>query len=140
MGDARAAAEDALDSVFCFCPTGDSKGFTARLYFSLLHGCLPIRIDSWRRNRSISGPPEWPFRSSLDWSLLALDVPLEETSTLVERLIAMPPLELEQRQAYVRHMAHRLLYDAPGHEHHDAPATFLHELHVRFGRKPRLLG
>lgn len=125
------AAKLASRSTFCVCPTGDSKGFTARLYFALLHGCVPIRIDGWRRNRTTSGPPEWPFRSSLNWSLLALDVPLRETPTLVERLVTMPPGELERRQAYLRRVAHRLLFDSPEHAHHDAPATLLHELHVR---------
>jgi hypothetical protein len=37
----------ALESDFCFCPTGDAKGFTARFYFSLLLGCLPVRVDGW---------------------------------------------------------------------------------------------
>ena len=40
-----------LDSDFCFCPTGDAKGFTARLYFSLLLGCLPVRVDGWQPYR-----------------------------------------------------------------------------------------
>ena len=40
-----------LESDFCFCPTGDAKGFTARLYFSLLLGCLPVRVDGWQPYR-----------------------------------------------------------------------------------------
>lgn len=37
----REAAEHALISTFCLCPTGDSKGFTARFYFSIAVSLLP---------------------------------------------------------------------------------------------------
>eukprot|EP00966_Prymnesium_polylepis_P158747 3669267-Prymnesium_polylepis.1 len=66
MADPREAAEMALNSTFCLCPTGDSKGFTARFYMALLHGCLPVRIDGYQRNMTI-GPPVYPFPHLIDW-------------------------------------------------------------------------
>ena len=53
----RYAATQSLSSVFCLCPTGDTKGLTARFYFSILHGCIPVRVDGWRRNYSMPPPP-----------------------------------------------------------------------------------
>ena len=34
-------------SVFCIAPSGDSASYCTRLYFALLSGCIPVRIDSY---------------------------------------------------------------------------------------------
>ena len=49
MLSVRQASHDALTATFCLCPTGDSKGHTARLFHAIVHGCIPIRVDGWER-------------------------------------------------------------------------------------------
>ncbi len=34
-------------SVFCIAPAGDSASFCTRLYFALLSGCIPVRVDTY---------------------------------------------------------------------------------------------
>eukprot|EP00966_Prymnesium_polylepis_P093186 2157453-Prymnesium_polylepis.2 len=100
------ARHTAQHSVFCLCPTGDSKGFTARLYFSLVHGCIPVRVDGHRR--STQGPNQWryPFPRLLDWDRLVVDVPWAETPTLLRRLKAFTAAEITRRQDYLHSVAH----------------------------------
>ena len=130
MADPREAARMASSSTFCICPTGDSKGFTARFYTALLHGCLPVRIDGYQRNATL-GPPVYPFPHLIDWSKIVVDVHYSEVHSLLPRLLAIPKSQVAHAQQYLRRVSHWLLTDVPGHEHHDAPAALLHELHVR---------
>ena len=121
------AAQVALTSTFCLCPTGDSKGFTARFYFVLLHGCLPIRVDGYRRNASLA-PPIFPFPRLIDWPRIMIDLAPDEAAGLLPRLLAMPQREIEERQSYLRHVAHWLLFDDEEHAHHDAATALVHTL------------
>lgn len=110
MLTAVSAAGAALRARFCLCPTGDSKGFTARLYFSIAHGCIPIRIDGFRR------PLRWselafPFPSLIDWRRVVIDVPFSEVASLVSRLKSIPQAEVEARQSYMRSIGHWLVFD-----------------------------
>ena len=63
----------AQTSKFCLCPTGDSKGFTARFYFSLFHGCVPVWIDTYKRRLSFDDLA-LPFKSDLDWKRLMVRI------------------------------------------------------------------
>ena len=112
-------------SVFCLCPTGDSKGFTARLYFSLVHGCIPVRVDGHRR--SMEGPNRWryPFPRLLDWERLVVDMPWAETPSLLQRLKSFTSAEVSRRQDYLHSVAHWLVYDTPGVAEDAATATIL---------------
>ena len=129
------AAQVALSSTFCLCPTGDSKGFTARFYFSLLHGCIAIRVDGYRRDATIAAPT-YPFPQLIDWSRLIIDMRPDEAPTLLPRLLAMSEREIEKRQSYLQHVAHWLLFDNEEHAHHDASAAVIHAIQSRvFGRR-----
>jgi len=61
--DVRQASAQAMGSDFCLCPTGDAKGHTARLYHSIVHGCIPVRVDGWERNYSIPASGNYTNRS-----------------------------------------------------------------------------
>ena len=107
----------ALESDFCFCPTGDAKGFTARLYFSLLLGCLPVRVDGWEPGRLHSGQLKmnttWPFQHLIDWRRLVVEVPWHSRkphSRLLRTLLLMPRAEILARRRYLRSVAHWLGY------------------------------
>mmetsp|Transcript_18389 Transcript_18389/g.58587 ORF Transcript_18389/g.58587 Transcript_18389/m.58587 type:complete len:364 (+) Transcript_18389:181-1272(+) len=127
----REAAQLATRSVFCVCPTGDSKGFTARFYFSLLHGCLPIRVDGWGRDPTLA-PPAFPFPELIDWQRIVLDVPMRQIDSLLPRLLAMSPSEVDDRLRYLWRVAPLLMYDVDdSRSHSDAPAAFLHVLEKR---------
>lgn len=128
MGPAE-AGQIARESTFCICPTGDSKGYTARFYFVMLHGCLPVRVDGWLRNTSLA-PPTYPFPGLIDWKKIVIDMVAEEigASDLTPKLLQMPIREVEERQSHLRHAAHWLLYDMKDHAHHDAPAALVKTL------------
>lgn len=130
MGPAE-AARIALSSAFCLCPTGDSKGFTARFYFVLLHGCLPVRVDGYNRS-AVQVPPAYPFQQLIDWSKIVTDIQADALPELMKTLLEMPPHEIERRQAYVRRIAHWLTYDERPHAHHDAASAVIHSIHHRF--------
>ena len=51
---------------------------------------------------------------------------------LLPRLLAMPQREIEERQSYLRHTAHWLLFDNEEHAHHDASAALIHQIQARF--------
>lgn len=70
---ARTASAEALRATFCLCPTGDSKGFTARFYWSILHGCIPVRYDGWRR-RLTRAETAYPYPSLIEWEKIVIDV------------------------------------------------------------------
>lgn len=133
----KEAAEVARSSTFCICPTGDSKGFTARFYFVLLNGCLPVRVDGYGRNTTLA-PTTFPFPRLINWSKIIIDMPPHLTTphhmaTMLPQILHMSAREIEERQSYLRHVAHWLLFDQEDdHSHHDAPAALIHELHGRF--------
>jgi hypothetical protein len=59
------AAEEALSSVFCICPTGDSKGLSARFYFAIVHGCIPVRVDGCELSHNSDPAGVRPFPAPL---------------------------------------------------------------------------
>ena len=128
MGPAE-AARIALSSAFCLCPTGDSKGFTARFYFVLLHGCLPVRVDGYNRS-AVQVPPAYPFQQLIDWSKIVTDIQADALPELMKTLLEMPPHEIE-RKAYVRRIAHWLTYDERP-TLTDAASAVIHSIHHRF--------
>mgnify|MGYP002631861539 CR=1 FL=1 len=81
MTSPQISAHRASNSRFCICPTGDSTGFTARLYFSLVHGCTPVFLDGWHRNIG------WddlalPFKTKIDWKRLIVYMPNPDEDVL----------------------------------------------------------
>ena len=107
----RAAAEYALASTFCLCPTGDSKGFTARFYFSIVHRCLPVRFDGYHRGLQ-PGDTAYPFPRHIDWAGIVVTAPDNANGTLLDVLLAMPKDEVAARQARLRQVAPLLMYYA----------------------------
>ena len=137
MKTVREAAEATAQSVFCLCPTGDSKGFTGRFWFALAHGCIPVRYDGWARNLTFE-EIAWPFRDRIDWHRAVVNVNIGEESQLLERLLAMPERELDDRLRYVRKVAPWLSYrgDAAGqppksHRGIDAAQLLIEQLEAR---------
>jgi len=114
MASPAKALRLSLDADFCLCPTGDAKGFTARFYFSLLLGCLPVRVDGWRRNQD-QMPTTWPNAHLVDWSRVVIDVPFMQavspTHGLLQKLLAIPGAEVVARRSHLRSVAHWLAYD-----------------------------
>ena len=131
----REAAEAALSSCFCLCPTGDSKGFTARFYFAIAHRCIPVRYDGFHRrllppprpassSRSDSPPgtnaehaaaserhhTAYPFSHRIDWSRVVYEAPDHSNGTLLDALLSVPHAEVEARLDYLRHVAPMLMY------------------------------
>ena len=50
---------------------------------------------------------------------------------LLSRLQAVPPAEVSARLAYMRQVAHWLLFDGEGHSEEDASDAFFRELEAR---------
>jgi len=73
------ASEWARRSVFCLCPSGDAPAFTQRFYWSLLHGCIPVRVDLFQR--APPDVPAFPFSSLINWSRAVIDVGTADTLT-----------------------------------------------------------
>ena len=129
------AAGVMAESTFCLAPTGDSKGFTARMYYALMHGCIPVRLDSWVKRRLPLERLVFPFSSLLNWSRLVVNYDtfaserlLRNGSLLLAQLRDMPPAELHDRLQAVHEAAQWLSYDRPiGGQ--DAPGALLLELH-----------
>lgn len=133
------AAQVAAESTFCLAPTGDSKGFTARLFYALLHGCIPVRVDAFEK-RSVSlnfSQVNFPFRSVLDWSRLIINEGanglLRNASGFLRRLRDMPAHEVADRLAYIRNTSRFLSYDLehPQFPGEDAPGALIRELERR---------
>ena len=142
------AADVARASTFCVCATGDAKGFTARFYFSLAAGCLPVFVDCWTRNLTLA-ELALPYPSLLNWSALVVVPPnsvgvptgVGVRGADVLRLVReMPEAEVARRQRYLHSVAHWLAYDLepssehPRHDRRDAPAALIRELELRFAR------
>ena len=112
------AARHSLDARFCLCPTGDSKGFTGRFYFSILHDCIPVRVDGWHRNLSVE-ELALPFRHRIDWSRAMVNYNPSrrgvegegDGESLLATLHGMSNREVEARTRYLREIAPRLVYD-----------------------------
>mmetsp|Transcript_6195 Transcript_6195/g.16270 ORF Transcript_6195/g.16270 Transcript_6195/m.16270 type:complete len:153 (+) Transcript_6195:1038-1496(+) len=135
---------DTLDlirtSTFCMCPTGDSKGFSARFYFSILNGCIPVKLDGWRRHLSFNDTA-WPFPSLIDWRRVVIEFPVPfqlfahdaYTMPIISRLLAMPLEEIEARLRYIHRIKHWLAFDDSrlAGAGRDAPAALICELELR---------
>jgi hypothetical protein len=105
----------ALESSFCLCPTGDSKGFTSRFFFSIAHDCIPVRVDGWQRELPFAAIA-YPFAHLVDWRKVVVNVPLDDAHGLLEWLRDMPANELRERRLALRHAAPMLLYSGGEHE------------------------
>ena len=142
------ATDVARASTFCVCATGDAKGFTARFYFSLAAGCLPVFVDCWTRNLTLA-ELALPYPSLLNWSALVVVPPnsvgvptgVGVRGADVLRLVReIPEAEVARRQRYLHSVAHWLAYDLepssehPRHDRRDAPAALIRELELRFAR------
>ena len=126
--DAPTAAATILESVFCLCPSGDIAGFTARLYFSIIHRCIPVYVDLHPRLVGFDDLA-FPFPRSINWSRVVLF--RREVANLVSDLAAISDGEIASRQHYMQSIAHLLVYDLPaGGE--DAASAFIRELEHRF--------
>ena len=132
MTTVAAAAHAAMTSLFCLCPTGDSTGFTARLYFSLVHGCIPVFVDLWQRAIGFDDLA-LPFPRAIDWRRAVLFRGFNATGNLLAELhrIAGRRGELHARLHYLRNISHWLVSEVPG-VRDDAPAAFVRELEARF--------
>ena len=138
MMEPMEASDVQLNSTFCLCPTGDSKGFTARFYTALIHGCIPVRVDGYERNTT-AGPVAYPFASLLDWQQMVIDIPLyRANASLVEELLAIPEERRRAMQHYIRSKAHWLVTDFAAHAHHDAAQAVVIELEQRFNVRPAI--
>lgn len=129
------ASAVALESTFCLSPTGDSKGFTARFYYALLHGCIPVRLDAYPRRNLTLERVALPFPSQLNWSKLMVNVRnaesiLRDTPGFLRQLRDMPKEEVQDRITYIRSVRHLFSYDAPATER-GAPAALVTELESR---------
>lgn len=131
--DAASGAATALRSHFCLCPSGDIVGFTARLFFSIIHRCIPVYVDLFPRTLTVE-ELAFPFPSTIDWQRVVLVRPLDSAAGLLRDLASMPAAELEARHRYADSIASFLVYDTPGLEQRDAPAAFITELERRFAR------
>lgn len=109
----RAAAIASMKSRFCLCPSGDIEtSFTARLYFSVIHECIPIVIDLWGYVGEDSRKLALPFPLSIDWQrFVILRSGTGRAHDVVREIVAMPEAELEARRAYMRSIAAWLVYD-----------------------------
>jgi uncharacterized membrane protein YgcG len=105
----REAAEAALASTFCLCPTGDSKGFTARFWFSIAHGCIPVRFDGFGR-RLRRNETAYPFAHRIDWARIVVEATDVADGKLLDQLLAMPQAEVEARRRYLREVRPMLMY------------------------------
>lgn len=128
--NARRGAEMASRSTFCLCPSGDIVGFTARFYFSIIHGCIPVYVDMFPRALTFDDLL-FPFPTSIDWGRVTIFRTLATSSGLLQHLSSLPATEVAARQRYIRSIASLLVYDTPGVER-DAPAAFIEELEHRF--------
>ena len=122
----------------------------ARFFFSIAHGCIPVRYDGWRRHlRPLDAPTPptptgmgaggagaaYPFAHRIDWRRLVVEAPDSADGALLDALLAMPPEEVEGRRAYLRRVTPWLLYggDAPRHGD-DAAQLLIEQLERRYVR------
>ena len=132
------AARASSQSIFCLCPTGDSKGFTGRFWFALAHGCVPVRYDGWARHLSFDDVA-WPSRHRVDWRKAVVNVQRGEEVGLMERLQSeLASGEAEGRLRYVRSISPWLGYRGgpngtrPTDGGLDAADVLIEQLEARF--------
>ena len=155
------AAAHQYNASFCLCPGGDAPSFTQRLYVSILHGCIPVRIDTYLRY-----PPDpegvetaYPFPNIIDWNRMSITISAnggnatkeshaksgwrylkEQFLQIVPRLVALEASgEAAAMRAYMRHVAPLLAFDThsktSGQLHRqDAASAALHELAIKLGK------
>ena len=111
-------------------PTGDSAGFTARFYFSIVHGCIPVYVDLWQRNMTFEDLA-LPFPSLIDWRRVLIYRNYAHRQNLLAELKALPHREVKSRLEYIESIAHWLVTDVPNIADVDAPAALIRELEGR---------
>ena len=111
-------------SLFCLCPTGDSKGFTARFYFALVHGCLPVWVDTYQRRLAHLA---LPYGTRIQWDRLM--VIHEMNQPVIPRLLRIRP-----DYRYMRDVQHMLMYDLPRNAGPDAADIAVEEILNRSAR------
>ena len=142
------ASESALNATFCLAPVGDSNGFCGRFYAALLHGCIPVRIDAYRRvPADQNDDPAYPFPSLIDWDSIVININTTESEgdlfdTLVPRLIALEP-RAEKARRYLHKVRHLLAYDLArqvrsASNEPDAASAALYEIAAKLELKPPL--
>ena len=148
------------NATFCLCPTGDAPSFTQRLYVSILHGCIPVRIDTYLRY-----PPDpeqveyaYPFPHLIDWRRMLVSISVNnENATkdslartgfdllksdflrLIPRLLALEASGgAHEMRAYMRRIAPLLAFDAHSSNgtlhRQDAASAALYELAIKLGK------
>ena len=105
----REAAEAALASTFTCALRETRRGFTARLWFSIAHGCIPVRYDGFHRNLT-SNQTAYPFADRVDWSRMVVKAPDTANGTLLDMLLEMPQATVESRLRYLRRVRSMLMY------------------------------
>jgi len=155
------AARHQHNSTFCLCPSGDAPSFTQRFYVSILHGCIPVRVDTYLRYPPDPSGEEYayPFPHLIDWRRVVIQLSAnggnatKESLTrdgfrhlrgsleaLIPRLLALEASgEARAMRDYMRRIAPLLTFDthsaSSGQLHRqDAPSAALHELAVRLGK------
>lgn len=109
-------------STFCIAPAGDSASFCTRLYFALLSGCIPVRIDTYGSHDSYPyvGPRE---------SLRDLVVNVSPEDVLAQRLLAVlhNVTNVDDRLKRI-HGIRRYLLHNPSYDEQDASTMVLTQL------------
>lgn len=103
MQNVREASIFSQKSKFCLCPTGDSKGLTARFYFSIVHGCVPVWIDIYKRHLS-SDELALPFKNDIDWTRLMVRIEYGEKILSHLKNVVVD-------YEYLKSSVHKLRYD-----------------------------
>lgn len=151
------------NSSFCLCPSGDNPAFTQRLYVSIIHGCIPVRIDTFLRYPADPEGVEsaFPFPHLIDWKRMSITISANggnsgpvskealskggfrylsrEFEKLLPRLLAMEESgQVLTMRKYMRHVVPYLVFD--GHnragrlEAPDAASAALNELAIKLGK------
>ena len=128
----RAAALASMRSRFCLCPSGDiPTSFTARLFFSVIHECIPIVLDLWDYVGEASQKLAFPFPHTIDWHrFVIVRSGMNQANDVVRELVSMPEAEVEARLTYMRSIAGWLVYDGMS-SGMGAEAAFVRELEAR---------
>ena len=125
---------------FCMAPTGDSDGFTARLYSILISACIPVRVDTYYPNHRYRDVA-WPFKKTLDWRRAVVLVTPSQLRRvgIVQTLRAISTTRSRQMRRYIKNVVQpTLLYDPSGGGP-DAFSAFLKELiHLAHRKLPLL--
>ncbi|KAL3920108.1 MAG: hypothetical protein SGPRY_005376 [Prymnesium sp.] len=156
------AAALQADSTFCLCPSGDAPSFTQRLYVSILHGCIPVRVDTFLRYPAdpVHVETAFPFPSLINWSRISLSIsatqllPIRsklelardgypylerEFHRLVPRLLDLEASgQARAMRAYMREVAPLLAFDSHDQtgrlNRQDAASAALYELALKIGK------